>query len=206
MKHRKHYPARRCPAGQRGVTLIEIMVALSLLAILVLIGVPSFQSTLERSRLKATQDSLQIAFLRARSEAAKRNSSIRICPIRANNRQRCRALTSSDTWHHGWLLYYNGDLDPELLNGATTDCSDETVDCLISIYENPNKTICVNSGRGRYAFSPGGTVSRSANVSSLGDAMELCNGRATADDKSTRIVIGLDGRFSTSVVNAPCSC
>lgn len=55
--------------NQWGVTLIEVLLALSLLAILITVGVPSFGHWLERQRLQAAARTLAADLRRARQEA-----------------------------------------------------------------------------------------------------------------------------------------
>lgn len=59
---------------QQGFSAIELMVAIAVLAIVVGIGIPSFQSMLDRSRLAAAADDLAGALRYARSEALQRNA------------------------------------------------------------------------------------------------------------------------------------
>ncbi|SCZ51596.1 GspH/FimT family pseudopilin [Thiohalomonas denitrificans] len=61
-----------------GFTLIELMITISVLAILITLGVPSFQDTLERHRLKAAIEQVYQDLQYARSEAIKRNQNITV--------------------------------------------------------------------------------------------------------------------------------
>jgi len=60
-----------------GFTLIELMITLAVLAILVAIALPSFQATLENRRLSAAADNIYAFISYAKSEAIKKNQSIR---------------------------------------------------------------------------------------------------------------------------------
>ena len=87
----------------RGVTLIELMVAIVILAILIGIGVPSFRQAALGSRLSATANNLLASVQLARSEAIKRNQTIRLCP--SADGADCAA---SGDWEQGWVI-----LDPD---------------------------------------------------------------------------------------------
>ncbi|QEL64290.1 type IV fimbrial biogenesis protein FimT [Oryzomicrobium terrae] len=65
--------ARRARAG---FTLIEMMVALAVLAILIGIGVPSFSELIASQRARAATSALHDGLMLARSEAIKRNISV----------------------------------------------------------------------------------------------------------------------------------
>ena len=65
---------------QAGFTLIELMVALSVLAILAAAAVPNFSSFIHRSRMTTESSNLVSDVEIARSEAARRNTTITVCP------------------------------------------------------------------------------------------------------------------------------
>lgn len=60
-----------------GFTLVELMITIAVLAVLAAIALPSFQSTLERRQLVGAADNLFSDLQYARSEAIKRNKTIR---------------------------------------------------------------------------------------------------------------------------------
>ena len=64
----------------QGFTLIELIVAMSVLAILVAIAAPSFQSVFNSNRLTSTANELNTSLQLARMEAVKRNSRVVVCP------------------------------------------------------------------------------------------------------------------------------
>ena len=63
---------RSRPAG-RGLTLIELMVGLAVLALLVAVGAPAWSGWAQRVRLRATAELLAAELRHAQSEAAKRH-------------------------------------------------------------------------------------------------------------------------------------
>lgn len=62
---------------QRGMSLIELLIALTILGILMAISVPAFQGTVERRKLVGAAESLFAGLQYARSEAIKRNETVR---------------------------------------------------------------------------------------------------------------------------------
>jgi type IV fimbrial biogenesis protein FimT len=60
----------------RGFTLVEIMVAVGVSAILMAIAVPTMRSFIENSRIRAASESLQNGLSLARNEAVRRNERI----------------------------------------------------------------------------------------------------------------------------------
>jgi type IV fimbrial biogenesis protein FimT len=61
---------------QRGFTLIELMVALAIAALLLLLGMPSFTTYLRNSEIRSTSESLINGLRAATAEAANRNQPV----------------------------------------------------------------------------------------------------------------------------------
>lgn len=84
--------ARGAAVRSRGFTIIEIMVAVSVSAILVGVAVPSFKEFSARQRLRAASFDLRTDLVLARSEALKRNQNVTIQPRLAAG------------WQTGWVV------------------------------------------------------------------------------------------------------
>ena len=85
----------------RGLTLIELMVAIAVLAILAMIAAPSFNNQLASSRVESAASELKAALDFARSEAIKQSLSVSACP--STNGTSC--VASSTNWGGGWLIW-----------------------------------------------------------------------------------------------------
>lgn len=90
--------------SQKGFTLIELMVALAVLAILLGIAVPSFSSMLRDSRATTLASELQGALQLARSEAIKRRQSVVICRRKPGE----SICENGADWADGWLVQQTG--------------------------------------------------------------------------------------------------
>lgn len=86
-------------AGMRGFTLIELMVAVAILAILLGIAVPSFNDAALGSKLGSHANNLVVSASLARSEAIKRNVNVTLCAS-ADGRD---CATEGD-WEQGWVV------------------------------------------------------------------------------------------------------
>jgi type IV fimbrial biogenesis protein FimT len=64
-------------AGQRGFTLIEMMIAVAVLAVILSLGVPSFQTFMAHTRLRTTAEAILNGVQLARAEAVRRNTEVR---------------------------------------------------------------------------------------------------------------------------------
>ncbi|MFK8016017.1 MAG: GspH/FimT family pseudopilin [Gammaproteobacteria bacterium] len=65
--------------NQRGMTLLEVMMAVSVGSILVAVGVPSFVSTVRNSEMTSAANGMVGALYAARSEAVKRRTRVTLC-------------------------------------------------------------------------------------------------------------------------------
>lgn len=87
---------------QSGATLMELMVVLAVSAILLGVGLPSFASLIQTTRLSSVTNEMLSALHLARSEAIKRNSRAVICP--SVDGSHC---AGSGDWHQGWLVFHD---------------------------------------------------------------------------------------------------
>lgn len=61
---------------QNGVTLIELMIGISIMAILLAAGLPSFQTWIQNTQIRTSTESVQNGLQLARAEAVRRNEQI----------------------------------------------------------------------------------------------------------------------------------
>ena len=88
----------------RGVTLLELVVAMSVLAILTAVGIPSFRALQKRSQVDATLHLLTSHFASARITAITHNVPVVVCPSRGDGT--CR---QDSDWSEHWLTFRDPD-------------------------------------------------------------------------------------------------
>lgn len=81
-----------------GLTLIEMMVVITIMAILMGMAIPSFNITIRDNRVLSASNSIVAAVAQARSEAVKRGRMVSLCP--SSDKATCGAV-----WADGWLVY-----------------------------------------------------------------------------------------------------
>jgi type IV fimbrial biogenesis protein FimT len=86
----------------RAFTVIELMIALTLVGILLAAVAPNARAFLAAVELRERSEALIRALSVARSEAIKRGTRIDVCP--STDRTHC---ASTATWDAGWLMFVN---------------------------------------------------------------------------------------------------
>ncbi|HET8748003.1 MAG TPA: GspH/FimT family pseudopilin [Ramlibacter sp.] len=61
------------PGRQRGVSLVEVMIGVTLAGILIAMGIPAFQTGMQNRQIRGTADAIQNGLVLARTEALRRN-------------------------------------------------------------------------------------------------------------------------------------
>ncbi len=98
-----------------GFTLIELMITLTIAAIVLTVGVPSFQTMiLNNSRVAQVNEFIGVLNM-ARSEAIKRGSRVVIC--RSTNGSSC-ATDTTGIWEGGWIAFVDRNQNGVLNAGA----------------------------------------------------------------------------------------
>ncbi len=86
---------------QRGFSLLELMITLSVAAILLVIAVPSFRDLMHRNQVSAASNELLASVAYARTEAITRGQLVSMCPS-TDNGATCAGGT---TFESGWIVY-----------------------------------------------------------------------------------------------------
>lgn len=89
-------------ARPRGVSLIELMVGIALLAILLAIAAPNFQGMTASSRLTSASNDLLGTLQQARAQAIRTGSRVTVC--KSTNGTQCNT-TAGVGWDQGWIVF-----------------------------------------------------------------------------------------------------
>lgn len=123
--------------SQRGFSLIEMMTAVAVLAILVAVGLPSFEYVTKTNRISSQSNLIVGAFQYARSEAVNRGVNVRVEPVVAGT-----------DWTNGFQVRIDGNDDVDF---------DDTEDVVIRNYDGI-QAATLTADQATTTFYPGGDV------------------------------------------------
>jgi type IV fimbrial biogenesis protein FimT len=121
--------------AERGFTLIELMVTLSIATIMLTIAVPNFIDFISNSRMASQANDLVLALTYAKSEAVKRNLTVSV----QKNADTGTACSGTGTgWSNGWTVFIDSDSD------GVVDVSEEVLQVWPAL--TGGNTLCFNNG------------------------------------------------------------
>lgn len=180
--------------GNSGFSLLELIVTLAVAAIIVTVGIPSFQAMIERIRLSGKTDDLVAAIMLTRSEAIKRGVRVTLC--KADTRRSdpmCAPEDSVEGYEQGWIVFVDS------TNPGLRDAGE-----LVIQVSAPDRDLGISitsaaSAFNRYISFTADGFPKDITGGFQAGTMTLCKAR-----KAQRVVMSRFGRIRT-VRNATCS-
>ena len=166
-----------------GFTLIELMLALSVAAVLFSLALPSMHEFQQRQRIVATANGLVAHINLARLHAVTRREVAVVCPSLDG-----ATCTGANRWENGWIVFRDPDRNGE---------PDQSGDVLRTGSGMPNLLID-SAGRTRIRYQPSG----SAGGTNL--TIKLCD--TTHPDQSRAVIVSNPGRPRVADLPAHLTC
>jgi len=178
---------RTTPGTNTGFTLIELMITLVIMAVVITIGVPSFNDFIASQRVRVTASDIVGDIALARAEA-----------IKESRRAMMEPLTAGD-WKNGWRVCVD-------VNGNDgCDAPDEVRKIATPI---PGRTKVCATPDEAIVFRPDGRTIRAA-ASSTADGIRVSDdlGDGTgANDRVRLVFLGVSGRPSVDIQDGGTAC
>lgn len=129
-----------------GFTLIEVIIAVSITAILASMAAPNLQAFLSSNRINAASSHLQMDLSYARSEAIKRGFSVSVC---VSNASQTGCDSSVDDYAKGWIIFTdynaNGDFNPAVTADTTGDGVQDSVEEILQVSHSVSEALTIDN-------------------------------------------------------------
>ena len=183
---------------QRGASLIELMVGITLLALLVGLGIPTFSEWLQNARIRAAAESIQTGLQQAKAEAVRRNRPARFQLVSSLDSS-CTTTTTGTYW----LVNLTSNTSPDGSCGNTPD--DTTTPFILQrspagagggdLDINASAYVVSFNGLGRQVASQNPTTSIATLTINVKSASANCLGTSGGTARCLRIVVSPAGEI-----------
>lgn len=174
---------------QNGFTLIELIVAIAIVAILAGLALPPLGDLIARNKVATEVNRLVSDFQLARNSAVTRSSVVTIC--RSGDQVSCLSSSAANQLDAGWMTYTSA--NPQISYVAGTDA-------LLKVGEKASETTQIrvqgNQAPDFISFLPSGRIETAVpgNV-----VITICkNGQSTEQVRGRRLTLAVSGRPSIS--------
>lgn len=169
---------------QKGFTLYELLITLTIVGVVLTIGIPNLSDFTRNGRISGTTNDLHGSFYLARSEAARAKESVTIC---ASKNPMDAGAVCDGTFAEGWIIFIDRDAD-----GGRDVGPDET---LIKTFPPIDDAIEIKTNASNsFSFGPTGLGSEGSSFIAM-----ICDDRgntvsAGGNSAARRIVVTPIGR------------
>jgi type IV fimbrial biogenesis protein FimT len=169
---------------QSGYSLVELLVTLSMMALLLAMAAPSFAGFFRTNRLATASNELIVGLQIARAEAARRGRDVSIC--RSSDGATC---ASGGAWATGWIVFQDANSSGA---AAPTGSGSE----LIRVFDALDQSLALAGPTSHLRFRPNGSVEPSAGTEQeFTLTVTGCQG-----EQKRRIYVSRLGRVRTTAV------
>lgn len=136
----------------RGVTLVELLIVVGVLAILATVVAPGVMGFVTSRRVEDVARRLNDSIAQGRIEAVKRNAPILLCADASITDGSCNATPATNEWAKGWRLCYDINAD------GVCDASTANNPNPIRLQATVNSAVMLSGPNSRLRFNPNGSL------------------------------------------------
>jgi type IV fimbrial biogenesis protein FimT len=174
----------------QGFTLIELMTAVLVVAILLAIAVPSFESTINNGRLATASNELLTTLQTARVEAIRYNHRTVVCLSSNAETTVPTCAASNATNATGWIAFVDQDNNGSFDAAGDQLLRQSTVQSKVKLLASSNITNGV-----RVTYRADGFARNTAGTALLTGALALCIPTRKPAENTRRVLIGTGGKI-----------
>lgn len=179
---------------QRGVTLIELMVTLAVVAIVVFAVIPDIGAWMRNTQVRNAMDSIHAGLERARNEAVKRNRTVQFTLVSLSDPKNVDNSCAPSSSSASWVVSLS---DPTSLCGEDTSVVPNVVSSSAMGQGSGNVTVAAaqanNAAATSVTFDGLGRVVSAQPI----DHIDLTYPMTASDTRRLRIVVSTSGSIRT---------
>jgi type IV fimbrial biogenesis protein FimT len=173
-----------------GITLVEVAITVTILAILAAVALPAFNNVILANRLAAGANELVGSLQVARSEAIRRGSRVVVCASSSGT-------ACGGAWSDGWIVFEDGNRDGSVSGGETVLRTQAALNDLQVLASSNIGTSVV--------YRPDG-MARQSTGALLAGRLSVCKAATGVPQNVRQIEIASGSRISLSKVTGSGTC
>lgn len=168
----------------KGFTLMEMMMVLTIGALLMTVAVPSFRTFTQNSKLTKQVNLLAASVSMARGEAAKRGARVVLCQSNDPAAAEPDCDGTAGDWSNGWVAF---------VDNGTVNSSFDTGELVIGVYQTESGVDIMTDFGTTLVFNSDGTTTTAGNK-----VFAVCDERL--ESKGKQLEVAATGRPSSGSV------
>lgn len=165
---------------QGGLTLIELLVTLSILAVLIAMAAPNFRTAIENNEITTLNDKILTSMRFARSEAIGRGIPITVCF--SNDEATC----SGTTWTDGWIIFTDANA------GRTVNVGTDEILKVIEVNYSGHSVSLISNVTTSFQFDTEGRASENGTFQVCGPSSQDTSAKGVVIESSGSARLALD--------------
>ena len=188
-----HRPGMR--RGAKGFTLIELAVTFTLLGILIAVGLPSFSTWVNNSKIRTVAESIQSGVRRAQTEALRLNQGTVLSLTNDQPAVNSNAVANGSNWSIQTIVQFDRNVPVFVAGGTLANVGSGVV------VTGP-VALCFNAN-GRLVDNPASTGVPGASCAASAKQFDISHQPVASGDRPLRVLVAIGGQVRMCDPNRP---